>query len=435
LTSYSESIGLLYSLEKFGMKFGLEGISKLLGTLDNPHRKFATIHIAGTNGKGSTASMLSAIFTAAGYKTGLYTSPHLVSFTERIRIDGKEISRRDVARYLDAIRHYVAKQQPTFFEATTAIAFAHFAEKKVAIAIIEAGLGGRLDSTNVVKPLVSVSTNIGREHTEFLGETVEKIAREKAGIIKNRIPCVTGVSQPGALAVIKTVCAKRSARLILASRFRASIRKRSLSHTIADLKVRGTPYEGLRLSLPGSYQLKNAALAIATIQELNRSGRFAIAEPLIRSGLRRVQELTGLNGRLSVVRRNPLVVLDVAHNADGTRQLAASLRDLGLGDLILVFGVMKDKDCGAMARTLEPLASEVIAVAARTERSRSAGDVAAAFKMPPGKVTAGLSVREGVRLALQRSHQKTPILITGSHFVAGEALEFLVEKKTLTITE
>jgi len=417
------------------MKFGLEGITKLLGILDDPQRKFTTIHIAGTNGKGSTASMLAAMFTAAGYKTGLYTSPHLVSFTERIRINGKQISRGEVARYIDAMRRHIVKQQPTFFEATTAIAFAHFAEKNVAIAIIEAGLGGRLDSTNVVKPLISVITNIGLEHTEILGETIEEIAREKAGIIKNGVPCVTGVSQPRALAVIKDMCEKRNARLILASRFNASIREMSLNRTIADLKVRRVLYEGLSLSLPGFYQLKNVAVAIATAREVSEAGKFPIGESFIRLGLSRVQELTGLNGRLSLVWRNPSIIIDVAHNTDGTKQLAASLRDMGVGNIILVFGVLKDKNCGAMARVLEPLASEVIAVAARTERSRSAGEVAASFKMPPGKVTAGLSVQEGVRLAIQRSYQKTPILVTGSHFVVGEALQFLAEKKNLTITE
>jgi dihydrofolate synthase/folylpolyglutamate synthase len=429
LTSYADSIGLLFSLEKFGMKFGLEGITRLLKVLDDPHRKFATIHIAGTNGKGSTASMLAAMFTAAGYRTGLYTSPHLVDFTERIRIDGKQISRRQVARSVDVLRPVIVKHQPTFFEATTAIAFAHFAEKKVAIAIIETGLGGRLDSTNVVKPLVSVITNIGLEHTEVLGTTIEEIAGEKAGIIKNRVPCVTAVSQRSALAVIRAVCQKRNARLIRASRFGASIREMSLFRTIADVSVRRIRYERLRCSLPGTVQLRNVALALATIQEVNRSGEFSVSEPLIRLGLSRVQKLTGFNGRLSLVRRNPPVIIDVAHNADGTRQLAASLHDLDLNNLIVVFGVMKDKDCGAMARAWEPLASDVIAVAARTERSRPAGEVAAAFTMPPGRVTAAFSVGEGVRLAVQRSHQRTPILITGSHFVVGEALKALAEKK------
>ena len=411
------------------MKFGLKGITRLLKVLNDPHRQFATIHIAGTNGKGSTASMLAAMFCAAGYRTGLYTSPHLVDFTERIRVDGNQISRRQVARFVDALRPSILRHQPTFFEATTAIAFAHFAEKKVAIAIIETGLGGRLDSTNVVRPLASVITNIGLEHTEVLGTTIEEIAREKAGIIKHHVPCVTAVSQRSALAIIRAVCKKRNARLIHASRFDASIREMSLDQTIADMSVRGIRYERLRCSLSGVLQLRNAALALATVHEVNKSGKFSISEPFIRLGLSRVQELTGFNGRLNLVRRNPPVILDVAHNADGTRQLAASLRDLDLHNLLVVFGVMKDKDCTAMARALQPLAGEVIAVAARTERSRAAGEVAGAFKMPPGKMTAAFSVREGVRLALQRSRQRTPILITGSHFVVGEALQLLAEKK------
>ena len=191
------------------MKFGLQGIRTLLTSLDHPEKQFSSIHIAGTNGKGSTASMIAAIFTAAGYKTGLYTSPHLVSFNERIRINGKAISSQAVARLATAIHPEVKRNNCTFFEAVTAMAFKYFAESKVDIAVVETGLGGRLDATNILQPLVSVITTIGLEHTQILGASLEKIAFEKGGIIKKGVPCVTGVKSQKAVRVLSNICAKK----------------------------------------------------------------------------------------------------------------------------------------------------------------------------------------------------------------------------------
>ena len=416
------------------MKFGLEGISKLLDALGNPHLRFPSIHIAGTNGKGSTASMLAAVFTAAGYRTGLYTSPHLVSFRERIRIDGKPIPQRAVAELMSRLGRYIRKQRPTFFEATTALGFAWFAKQAVDIAIIETGLGGRLDSTNVVRPIVSVITSIGLEHTDILGDTIEKIAMEKAGIIKKGIPCVTAVDDRQALGVLKQVCKERRAPLVTLGGHTVAVRNESLKGTIVHLKVGKSRYESLNISLPGRFQIRNAALALATIDQVSNASEFRLSDRSIRAGLSKIQDLTGLAGRLSLIQQKPPIIVDVAHNPDGMIQLVAALKRLGIKDLVLVFGVMKDKDQVAMVRSVEPIAAEVIAVAARTERSRSASDVAAAFTKGKIKVSAALSVSEGVRLAIQHSSQRTPILVTGSHYVVGEALEYLTTKKNLTIS-
>lgn len=434
MRSYTHSIELLYSLEKYGLKFGLEGISKLLDPLGNPHFRFPSIHIAGTNGKGSTASMIAAIFTAAGYRTGLYTSPHLVSLRERIRIDGKPIPERDVAEVTSRLERSIRGQQPTFFEATTALGFAWLAEKGVDIAIIETGLGGRLDSTNVVRPIVSVITTIGLEHTEILGNTLEKIALEKAGIIKKRVPCVTGVDDRKSLGMIRRACKQQSAPLVTLKSLDATIRHESLKGSVFDLLVGKSRHKNLKISLAGRFQIRNAALAIATIEQVNKSAKFQLSERSMRSGLSKIQELAGLTGRLDLIQQKPPVILDVAHNADGVTQLVAALRHLGIENLIIVFGVMKDKDHVAMVRSLEPIAVEVIAVAAQTERSRSASDVAALFTKRDLRVSAALSVSEGVRLAIQRGSQRMPILVTGSHYVVGEALQYLAAKKNLTIT-
>jgi len=416
------------------MKFGLEGISKLLDPLGNPHFRFPSIHIAGTNGKGSTASMIAAIFTAAGYRTGLYTSPHLVSFRERIRIDGKPIPERDVAEVMSRLERAIRRQRPTFFEATTALGFAWLAEKDVDIAIIETGLGGRLDSTNVVQPIVSVITTIGLEHTEILGNTLEKIALEKAGIIKKRVPCVTGVDDRKPLGVIRRACKEQGAPLVTLNDLSVTARHESLKGSVFDLMVGKSRHKNLKISLAGRFQIRNAALAIATIEQVNKSAKFQLSERSIRSGLSKIQELAGLTGRLSLIQQKPPVILDVAHNPDGVIQLVAALRRLGIENPIIVFGVMRDKDHEAMVRSLEPIAVEVIAVAAQTERSRSASDVAAMFTKRGLRVSAALSVSEGVRLAIQRSSQRMPILVTGSHYVVGEALQYLATKKNLTIT-
>ncbi len=266
------------------MKFGLQGISRLLKELGNPQRKFRSVHIAGTNGKGSTAAMLAAVLTAAGYRTGLYTSPHLINFEERIRIDGRPIPRKSVAELTSRLSRSIKKQSPTFFEATTAIAFAYFAQKEVDVAVIETGLGGRLDSTNVVKPLLSVITNVTLEHTEILGDTLEKIAFEKAGIIKEKTPCITGVRDDRALAVVKRVCREQHAPLTMGSGFQSIVRKSTLEGTLLDFRIANVNLKRLRLSLPGLFQIQNLALAIAAIEKLRDEFHLELSEEAIRAG-------------------------------------------------------------------------------------------------------------------------------------------------------
>lgn len=429
--SYPETIRFLFSLQERGMKFGLRGIQSLLRTLKDPHRSVPSIHIAGTNGKGSTAAMLAAIFTAAGYKTGLYTSPHLVDFSERIRINGKAIGRKDIVRLTGKLRRTILRDQSTFFEATTAMAFAYFAERRVDVAIIETGLGGRLDSTNVIRPLLSIITSVGMDHTEILGTKVEQIAYEKAGIIKRRVPCLTGVTDRKALGVVKRVCRERSAPWVDGTRFKARVKASTMEGTTLDLTVGTTRLVGSRIALAGLFQVKNAALAVGAIELMNKSGLFTVSIEDVKKGLAQVPALTGIRGRLEMVQDDPPVLLDVAHNPDAAKVLVRSLQKLFSESFVLIFGVMKDKDYDAIVRAFSPVVSEVIAVAARTERSLRASDVAAAFGRKGVRVTAALSVREGVELAWKRSALRQPILISGSHFVVGEALQALGSKKVL----
>jgi dihydrofolate synthase/folylpolyglutamate synthase len=429
LLTYAESLRLLFQLERLGMKFGLEGISRLLKGLSDPQEKFRTVHVAGTNGKGSTASMLAAMLTSAGYRTGLYTSPHLVRFEERIRIDGKPISKAAVAKLTSRLRKPILKNHPTFFEATTALAFAHFADEEVDIAVVEAGLGGRLDSTNVIKPIVSIITNVGLDHTEILGDTVEKIAFEKAGIIKRGRPCITGVQDPGALAVIKRAAREKKSPLVVATDFSVKVRSSGLEGSSIDYKSKDVGLRNLKLSLPGRYQLNNLAVALSAVEVLKTSAGIDVPELALRAGLSNVQGLTGLAGRLTLLQEQPRVIADVAHNPDAVRNLVHSMRGFKIEKLVTVFGVLKDKDYLPMVRDLGGVSSEVIAVAPRSERARSASDVAAAFQREGNRVRAALSVEEGVKLALGLAGNRGAILITGSHYVVGEAMSLLARKR------
>jgi len=411
------------------MKFGLEGIKRLLKELKNPHRAFPSIHIAGTNGKGSTSSMLASILSAAGYKTALYTSPHLVDFEERIRINGRMIPRGAVARLTTQLKRSIGRNNPTFFEATTAIAFAWFAEQEVDIAVVETGLGGRLDSTNVLNPLCSLITNIGLEHTEILGNTVAKIAFEKGGIIKPKTPCITGVDDPKALAVIRKICREQRAQLFSASPFKARVRSAGLGGTVVDFSIDKTAYPKLQLSLAGHHQLSNLAIALKAVHVLRNATSFEISHEAVYAGLSSIQERSGLLGRLSVVHENPLIVVDVAHNPDATWNLLNVWKRLKCRKPVLVFGVVKDKDYMTMARTLARLAERVIVVAARTPRSRPASDIAAVFERLNCETHAALSVEAGVNLAMNLAGAGGTVLVTGSHFVVGEALEALRRKR------
>ncbi len=408
------------------MKFGLRGIRTLLASLGNPHRDFKSVHVAGTNGKGSTSSMLAAVFTAAGYRTGLYTSPHLVSFTERIRINGKPIPRRDVARLTKLVKNQVQRQKATYFEAVTAIAFKYFSEQKVDIAIIETGLGGRLDATNVIRPLVSVITNISLEHTAILGNSLESIAYEKAGIIKRSIPCVTGIDAEKPLAVVRRQSRKQNAQLFHAHSVKVKVLKSGLEGLEVNARDVQASYQRLRVSLAGEHQVMNLRIVLCTLCVIQRLGSYRIEEEHIRNGLADIASFSGLEGRMSVLHRDPLVIGDVAHNPDSTRRLVAALEKVGIRNVFLVFGVVQDKDYHQMVRFLTPITRAVIVTEARTTRARRAADLSAEFSHQGIRVVeATRRVRQAVATALARRGKNVPILITGSHYVLGEAIPFL----------
>ena len=405
------------------MKFGLRNMEHLLEFVGNPERSFPSIHVAGTNGKGSTSAFLASILMEAGSRTGLYTSPHLVRFTERIRINGKEISDRRLVAFTDSLRPAIEDVRATFFEATTCIAFQYFADEDVDIAVVEAGLGGRLDSTNVLRPLVSVITNVGLDHTEILGKTLTAIAREKGGIIKPGVPCITGATDSKVLKTLGRIAASRGSLLYRGEKVvRSRVirgRREFTSHSFA--------LRNVQLGLNGQHQMTNACVALAVVDILRKQSDCPphlrrIRNSAIRDGLKNVVGNTGLRGRLENAGG---LLLDVAHNPPGIRALVQSL---GPKNLVVVFGVMKDKDSFRMLETLAQAASLIIAVAPKMERALNARTL---YRRILGKgipAAFGGSVSRGLVLANKMSHG-IPILVTGSHYVVGEALRFLGRKK------
>jgi dihydrofolate synthase / folylpolyglutamate synthase len=416
------------------MKFGLEGIRTLLRFLGHPEKQFPSIHVAGTNGKGSTASMIAAIFTAAGYKTGLYTSPHLVSFNERIRINGSPVSSRAVARLATRIRPEIERNTCTFFEAATAMAMQHFADCHVDIAIVETGLGGRLDATNILKPLVSLITTIGLEHTQILGKRITDIAFEKGGIIKKGIPCVTGTQSYQALQVLQNICTQKGSAFIRVHPQGIHIQQSDLDGIVSDFLVAEKKLKNVHVSMAGSHQAMNASLALHALAVALRRSDFEIDEQSIRKGLGNIKKYSGIQARLSIVQNNPLLLADVAHNPDAVRVLCSSLRQLHLGKMYILFGLMRDKNYKHMAAALRYHAKTVFIVKAGTDRSRSTAEIAKEFHRFGIKVVECGDVKSGLELVLQR-RDGVPILMTGSHFVVGEALAFLKKEKYLTINQ
>lgn len=416
------------------MKFGLRGSLALNAEFGNPYRSFPSIHIAGSNGKGSTAAMVAAILQSAGYRTGLYTSPHLIDFCERIRINGKMIGKRDLVRLTNEISGTVRRVGATFFEVTTAIAFKYFAEQKVDIAVVETGLGGRLDATNIITPLLTIITTISLEHTQILGTHLSDIAYEKSGIIKSKVPCVTGVQSSTALAVIRSTCKKKRSALINVNVHHQE-RKKSLRGTHTDIIVNGTSLRNVFISLPGLIQIRNSALAIVSTKALSSNGHFKITDGNIRDGLGNIQTLTGIQSRMSIIKNNPVVIADVAHNPEAIKRQVETLNGLKINDVVLVFGIMKDKDIRSVAKLIKPIASKVVLVSAKTDRSLSTKEMVPFFKRKYVDVIETKSVAEGVRKAEALAGKKGTVLITGSHFVVAEALAFLKRKKYLTINQ
>lgn len=424
---YKECLEFLYEkLPMFSrvgpaaLKPGLSNTLKLCAALDNPQYKFKSIHIAGTNGKGSVSHMMASILQSAGYKTGLYTSPHLVDFRERIRINGSMISEEKVIAFTEQMKELIEAEAFSFFELTVGMAFQYFATEQIDIAVIETGLGGRLDSTNVIQPELSVITNIGLEHTQLLGDTVAKIAFEKAGIIKPATPVVIGRTCPESKPVFVQKASEEDAPLVLAENsFHIEISQASPAMLILDAvnKKDGT-VSTIEVDLAGLYQTENVRTVLCAIDKLNQLG-WKILPAHVAAGLRNTMVNTGLRGRWELLRASPLLILDVAHNTDGINKLREQLETVAYRKLFIILGMSKEKDIQAILSLL-PQKAVYGFTQAHIPRALEAGELAnmAAEKNLGGHVFG--DVNEAIETYLNQANEQDLIMVCGSVFVVGE---------------
>jgi len=411
----------LDSLGFFGWQLGLERIEKLCAHFGNPQQFYPSVHIAGTNGKGSTAAMLAAFGQAAGLKTGLYTSPHLVHVAERIQINGRPIPAEELERFIQNSRSIIDALRATYFEALTAVAFAYFAEQKVDFAIIETGLGGRLDATNVITPEVAIITSIGLEHQQYLGTTLAKIAHEKAGIIKAGRACVSGVKSKSAQAVIAAHCRKVDAPLVHAPDC-ARITAIALSISGSDFRLSSSKlrfdYPHLQLKLLGRHQIDNARLAVLAAHVLQSRG-LPLSEFAFRSGLAQVRWPT----RMQLLDISPQILIDAAHNPEGMRMLARGLRELfPRRKLRVVMALLQDKSATQVLRAWQDLQPRFFFVPVATERAMPPALLAQAAQQLRFKNEAHTSLRKGFAAALQKAGKQDLIVVAGSHYLLGELM-------------
>ncbi|HNP27465.1 MAG TPA: folylpolyglutamate synthase/dihydrofolate synthase family protein [Nitrospirales bacterium] len=424
MTTYSETLDYLFSLHRFGIKLGLESISDILDRLGNPQRRYPTLHVAGTNGKGSSSAMVASILQASGYRVGLYTSPHLMDFRERIRVQGADISEEAVCALIEEIRQRANPQTTlTFFEFTTALAFWHFSHQQVDIAVVEVGMGGRFDATNVLDPIGVLITGIALDHEAYLGDSLQKIAQEKAGIITQKAPVVLGLMPENIIQIFETQARK----------WQAPCFRMGQEFSIVETGATTFTYQGPRWTIPGlqtnllgRHQMMNATNALAVL-ETAVDGTFPISQSAIRTGLLNVR----WRGRLEVVHRDPLLIVDGAHNLAGAQVLFdflhAQIHDGPGRRLILVVGMMRDKNLQGFLRIFLPIVDQLILTQPRMERAASVAELEQAVDRKDLVPCLLADSWEAVCRAKDIANPSDVICVTGSLFLVGEVLNRLTQ--------
>jgi dihydrofolate synthase/folylpolyglutamate synthase len=425
--SYEDVLTYLYDQLPMFSRIGAAAYKKDIGntkelcaSLNNPQTKFKSVHIAGTNGKGSVSHMLAAILQTAGYKTGLYTSPHLKDFRERIKMDGKMCSKEFIIDFTEKIKPQIEKLEPSFFEITVAMAFDYFAQQRVDVAVIETGLGGRLDSTNVIIPELSIITNIGWDHMNILGDTLQKIAYEKAGIIKQNIPAIIGEVISETKDVFEECALEKNALLIYAQQ-NFYVQDFNYEHHQLKAEVvnnRKNEHHIYTLDLPGVYQTKNIVTVLEAVHQLQLKD-WEIKQTHVDSALKKVKHLTGLHGRWEKIKDDPTVIIDVAHNVDGIKQLMEQLELVSYNELHLVIGFVKDKDVNNILPLL-PETANYYFTKAQIPRALNENDLKFLAEQNNLKGKAFADVNIALQEALTHATKDDLILIFGSVFLVGE---------------
>lgn len=429
--NYEQTIEYLYRQLPMFSRIGVAAYKKdlhntiaLCGFLDNPQNKFKSIHIAGTNGKGSTSHMLAAMLQQAGYKTGLYTSPHIKNFGERIRINGKMINEKFLVDFVQKTMQVTGEIEPSFFELTVAMAFDYFAQEQVDVAVIETGLGGRLDSTNIISPVLSVITNIGYDHMNLLGSNLSAIAFEKAGIIKPATPAIVGEYNSETRPVFESKAAEVHAPLFFTQDEFSVLSARSTGPYLecAISRKPGTAIQYIRSGLTGTYQQKNFCCVLHAVDILNKIG-FSISETAIQRGLEQVKQLTGIRGRWDVIQSNPSIILDVAHNEDGIRQVLKQLEtDYPAANIHFVLGFVNDKDIGKILG-LFPSGGKYYFTNAHIPRALSYENLQQLARSYNLQGSGYDNVNDAIEKARSQAGKNDVIMVCGSFFIIAEVAD------------
>ena len=416
-SQYQQTVQYIFGLQRHGVKWSLDNIRTLLDAVDNPHLKWPAIHIAGTNGKGSTAAITESILRQQGYKAGLYTSPHLMDFTERIRVNRQVIGEHDVVAFTERIRPVINDVQPSFFEVTTAMAFWYFAQQQVDIAVIETGMGGRLDSTNVVNPLATVITRIGLDHRQYLGDSLADIAGEKAGIIKSGVPCITTRQKPEALTVLQEFCQKKGSDLIeCADNYSYRLIEEALGETHFELFTTQNGWLNLHLNLTGLHQVENAIMAIAGVEAISNS--YPVAKDAIVAGLSDIV----WRGRIDLVSTSPNIMIDVSHNADGVEKTLKVIHQyFSAKQIQAITYLQEDKGYADIARLLAKGTRNIFIVELKTGKPLDPATYKEAIENEGGTVRIIPGLEDIKDQMFDESNDENLWLIIGSHFLAGEA--------------
>jgi dihydrofolate synthase/folylpolyglutamate synthase len=419
--NYEQTKAYILGLNKLGIKLGLERVQKLLALLGNPQDSFRSLLVGGTSGKGSTTVMIGSVLREAGYRTGVFTKPHLFDFTERIAVDGEAISEKDFVRLVEKIKPFADKvseafEKPTFFEFVTAMAFEYFREKKVELAVLEVGMGGRLDATNVVRPEVAIITHVSLEHTDILGETLEKIAKEKAGIIKESGLLVTAEGNPKVLSLFEKICRERRARMIVAPELEKA-------RSYANGNTFELDGQEIRVHMGGRFQLKNISCALAALKALDAR----IPAKAIKGGFEKVK----WPGRFEMINERPQVLLDGAKDFDSMKNLMASLDLITYEKLYTVFSASKDKMIPQMMKEANSKTDFfVLTKHGVLDRGTEPEDIAREIAKYGKRFLIVSDVKSAVRKAMDLASKKDLVLVTGSLFTVAEARELWLSKKT-----
>ncbi|MEJ8554751.1 bifunctional folylpolyglutamate synthase/dihydrofolate synthase [Tepidibacter sp. Z1-5] len=422
--NYNEALEYIHGTYKFGRVLGLDNITKLLSLLDNPQDDLKIIHVAGTNGKGSTCSFINSMLISGGYKVGIYTSPYLESFTERIRINSENIEESELARVTEIVKSKVDNMvesgfnHPTEFEIVTAIAFYYYKEQNVDVVVLEVGMGGRFDATNVIKkPLINVITPISIDHTDYLGDTLAKIAYEKGGIIKDDCEVVMYPQDKESEAVIKEIVKEKNCTLTMANIENKEITQMDVLGQVFNCKVKDTVYNNLEIQLIGKHQVNNAIVAINVVRILRDKYGFEISDKDIYEGLKN----TKWPGRIEVLTKEPLFIIDGAHNVDGAKSLCNTIDNyMGDKDITLVLGMLKDKDVRTVCEILIPRCKNVITTNPNNPRAMKADELKEIVNDLNKECASCDDIEKAVKLAIKKTDKNSVIICAGSLYMIGD---------------